>query len=485
MKPQWCSRLILILALMDLNACAWADDIYVNCEIGSDVNTGASDQEALKTLAEAMKRVQPGQTVHMAKTATAYCEPLEFVNKSGAPGKPIIVDGHGATISSAKPINPDDWTKVGEDLYRNDKLLFPERLLRREKDNDSAVISRFFFLWDGKINFMGRASKGDYPPLPKPGQLKPGEWTFVDDEFAFYLKVHPGKTLREERIEYPTFRNAVTITGECEHIIIRNLIATHVVNDGVGLTGYSRDLLFDHFSAIECGDDGMSAHEDNEFTTQDFVAIGNSTGITHVSNSHSINRQAYFKHNNSHEIKLYGSGTHDFYDTVIIPKRQAIQVVNVAAENNPASMANPAYDVGKDGIKLLLQNVWIYDDRASVTAKDRVFAVELWGPHRLVADRLTLSSVSLQGYQNASLALTNSIIGGERKPKISLDEQTSWSANHNSYDLNEIIAKGVHYPKSDFQTYRKATGQDADSTWGSTSSTPPDLSSFPSQTATQ
>jgi len=426
-----------------------------------------------------MKRVEAGQTVHMAKTATAYCEPLEFVNKSGVAGKPIIVDGHGATISSAKPIEPDDWTKVGEDLYRNDKLLFSERLLRREKDNDSAVISRFFFLWNGKINFMGRASKGDFPPLPKPNELQPGQWTFVEEELAFYLKAHPDKTLGDERIEYPTFRNAVTITGKCEHIIIRNLTATHVVNDGVGLTGYSRDLLFDHFSAIECGDDGMSAHEDNEFTTQDFVAIGNSTGITHVSNSHSINRRAYFRHNNSHEIKLFGSGTHEFIDCVIIPKRQAIQVFNVAAENNPASMANPAYDVGKEGIKLVLQNVWIRDDRPSVTQKDREFAVEIWWPHRLVADRLTLSSVSLFGYQNASLTLTNSIIGGERKPKVSLDPQTSWTANHNFYNLSEIIAKGVHYPKSEFETYRNATGQDMNSTWDSMQPAPQDLDALP------
>ena len=60
---------------------------------------------------------------------------------------------------------------------------------------DDAVISRWFFLWDGKMNHMGRTSKGKSAPLKKPAELQAGEWTYVKDEDAFYLRLAPGQAL--------------------------------------------------------------------------------------------------------------------------------------------------------------------------------------------------------------------------------------------------------------------------------------------------
>ena len=95
-----------------------------------------------------------------------------FNNRAGEAGKPITLDGHGATLDGSEDLNPDDWPEIAPGLFRNDHLL---RL-------DDAVIQRWFFLWDGKMNHMGRTSKGLRPDFKKPEDLQPGEWTFIKDD---------------------------------------------------------------------------------------------------------------------------------------------------------------------------------------------------------------------------------------------------------------------------------------------------------------
>ncbi|MEI9897947.1 MAG: hypothetical protein WDN28_29840 [Chthoniobacter sp.] len=55
--------------------------------------------------------------------------------------------------------------------------------------------------------------------------------------------------------------------------------ATHVYNDGYNIHGKCRDCVFEHIGAFECGDDGISAHDDCQYRVDGLVSIGNSTGI--------------------------------------------------------------------------------------------------------------------------------------------------------------------------------------------------------------
>ena len=98
-----------------------------------------------------------------------YKEVAVFANKVGEAGRPIILDGHGATLDGADPLKPEDWQLVSPGLYRNDHLL---RM-------DPAILMRWFFVFNGKMNHMGRTSKGTSAELKKPSDLAPGEWTFV------------------------------------------------------------------------------------------------------------------------------------------------------------------------------------------------------------------------------------------------------------------------------------------------------------------
>ncbi|MCA9049810.1 MAG: hypothetical protein KDA89_13835 [Planctomycetaceae bacterium] len=242
---------------------------------GRDIQVGRD----VPTIAHAIKAAEPGDTIHLEPKV--YRDYAGFYGKQGAPGRPITLDGHGATLEGSDPVNPADWQEVSPGLFANASLL--PRL-------DDAIIGRWFFLWNGKMNHMGRTSKGSKAAFKQPEELQPGEWTFVKDEprqqpdsrqifGTFYLKLPAGQTLDDAHIAAPVRSAGVQMSGNNAHLVIRNLTATHPYNDGFNIHGDCRDVVFENIRAIECGDDGISAHETAEYKVHGLVSIGNSTGI--------------------------------------------------------------------------------------------------------------------------------------------------------------------------------------------------------------
>ena len=120
------------------------------------------------TIHHAIKAAQPGDKIHLEPKV--YRDYAGFYGKRGEPGKPITLDGHGATLEGSDPLDATTWSEVSPGLFKNDNLL-PQL--------SDAVIGRWFFLMNGKMNLLGRTSKGRSDPWKKPAELQPGEWTFV------------------------------------------------------------------------------------------------------------------------------------------------------------------------------------------------------------------------------------------------------------------------------------------------------------------
>ena len=172
-----------------------AHEYFVNNETGDDTATGlapmkSADSGPVRTLAKGVSLLKPGDTLHLAVTRLPYRETLTLNDGcGGVPGKPIVIDGHGATITGCDPLRLEGWVDAGSPgLYKSSKLLS-----ELQEFGEAAKIMRVFFVFDGVMQHMGRSSKGKKPALESPASLQPGEWTYVQEDKTFiHVRPCPG-----------------------------------------------------------------------------------------------------------------------------------------------------------------------------------------------------------------------------------------------------------------------------------------------------
>ncbi len=419
---------------------------YVNPDTGDDAANGLSAIRSaadgpLRSIAKAIALAKAGDTVDLAPRAKPYRESAVFHNRSGEPGRPITLDGHGATLSGCEPIVPADWEPVAPGLYRNARLLH----------TSPSVVGRYFFRFDGRMNHMGRTSKGNSLPWKKPQDLRPGEWTFQASDKAFYLKIDPARRLDDCRIEAPLRSNGVAIGGHCEHLVIRDVNATHVWNDGYNIHGTTRDILFENISAVECGDDGLSAHDDCEVRVEGFVSIANSTGLCNVNRSTSQNNRLWIERNLGVDFYLLGDNVHTLTNSMILTSGS--QSIVVAGGPKIATKTSQ----GDEVCTLKIDNVIV---RCQGEANVMSFAANSVVEIR----RATVAGLGILA-SGRSLAIHQSIVAGGPTAEIVVLPGTKWQAEQNLYDLKSLRFTNSLDTAAAFDQYRQATGQDRHSQW--------------------
>jgi hypothetical protein len=274
------------------------------------------------TIHAAIKMAVAGDTIHLEPKV--YRDYAGFYMKKGEPGKPITLDGHGATLEGSDPIDPAKWREVSPGLFANDDLL---------PGLSDAAIGRWFFLFDGKMQLMGRTSKGRSAALKKPEDLQAGEWTFVKAPSrekppskaifgTFYLKLAAGQSLADAKIFAPMRSAGVQFGGDNAHLLIKNLTATHPYNDGFNIHGDCRDVVFENIRAIECGDDGISAHESAQYRVDGFVSIGNSTGICDTGTAQTSYNRVFIAECIGFDLYFLDNGRYKLTNAVIFSKAQ-------------------------------------------------------------------------------------------------------------------------------------------------------------------
>jgi hypothetical protein len=298
-------RLLLCAALFSCTSLP-ARDIH----IGQDV----------PTIHHAIKLAMPGDTIHLEPKV--YRDYAGFYGKKGEPGKPITLDGHGATLEGSDPLDPAKWREVSPGLFANEDLM---------PALNEAVIGRWFFLFDDKMQLMGRTSKGRSAPLKKPEELQNGEWTFVKDPSrekppskaiygTFFIKLAQSQKL--VNVSAPMRSAGVQFGGDNAHLVIKNLTATHPYNDGFNIHGDCRDVVFENIRAIECGDDGISAHESAQYRVDGFVSIGNSTGICDTVAAKTSYNRVFIADCIGYDLFFLDDGRYELTNAVIFSKAQ-------------------------------------------------------------------------------------------------------------------------------------------------------------------
>lgn len=294
---------------------------FPNPVLARDLRVGVDPE--VPTIHHAIKIAQPGDTIHL-EPGKIYRDYAGFYGKRGEPGKPITLDGHGATLEGSDPLDPAQWREVSPGLFVADELL---------PNLSDAVIGRWFFLFDGKMQLMGRTSKGRSEPLKHPEDLQPGEWTFVKDPSrekppskqiygSFFIRLAPGTALADAKIAVPVRSAGVQFGGDNAHLVIKNLTATHPYNDGFNIHGDCRDIVFENIRAIECGDDGISAHASAQYRVDGFVSIGNSTGICDTGTAQTSYRNVFIADCVGFDLFFLDEGRYSLTNALILSKAQ-------------------------------------------------------------------------------------------------------------------------------------------------------------------
>ncbi|MDF1812448.1 MAG: HEAT repeat domain-containing protein [Verrucomicrobiales bacterium] len=412
-----------------------APDLHVDPNAGNDSNNGRS--APVKTIARAIKLAQPGDTIHL--TPGTYYESADFTNKHGLPGMPITLDGNGAVLDGSEPVTSADWIEISPDLYQRKNIY---------KTTDDAIVSRWFLLWDGNMQRMNRCSKGPSEPLKKPQDLQPGEWTFVrEDGDAFYLKLQPGQKLDEANIRYPKRSNAIvqSITGSW--LTVKNVTGTHVYNDGFNVHGAQRNLVYENIAAIECGDDGFSAHEDADCRINGFVSIRNATGFCDTGTSQTHYKNVYIKECTGFDIYFIGL-------------KHSIE--NAIIESSAARAFWLDGNLLKDGqrCQLKMRNVVI----RRVGDGPQELRVGKGGV--LFAENCTFDSINVMLTPKGSVEFQKCVFQkGVFHPEVQTYRNTIWRGDGNYYNFKSLRVIHQSYTPATFPEFQKATGAEANSHW--------------------
>lgn len=457
-------KTLILVCLINLTGISgMAADLHVDPELGSDGYDGV--QQPTRTIARAIRMARPGDTIHLQPKV--YRDWAAFNDIRGEVDRPIVLDGHGATLEGCDPLAFEQWQEVSPGLFRHTDLL----------PLTDAIISRWFLLWDGKMNRMRRCSKGPSEPLKSPESLQPREWTFVLDESrparpgyihgSFYLRLPAGQKLAEAKIEAPIRPAGVSMHGKCAHLIVRNLTSTHPYNDGFNLSD-CQDIRFENIRSIECGDDGISAHGDSRYEVNGYVSIQNTTGICDTGRSQTKYQRVFIRDTIGFDLFFLDTGSYTIHDGVILSS--AVRPLYLQGRDKPA----PPCIVN-------LQNVLLQRDVAD--GEIRVSA-----NCRLNAVRTTFLNLDLQA-TGGDVEMTDTVLGGrvsiqhkstgasgapvvtttlktiQRPPEILLWKDATWRGTRNLYDLTSWRIDKTTFRATQFGDLQKLLNWDSDSVW--------------------
>ena len=186
----------------------------------------------------------------------------------------------------------------------------------------------------------------------------------------------------------------VQMSGDNAHLVIRNLTATHPYNDGFNIHGDCRDVVFENIRAIECGDDGISAHESAEYRVDGFVSIGNSTGITDTVAAHTSYNRVFIADCHGFDLYFLDNGRYKLTNAVVLSSSQ-----------------NPFVLTGRDDkrAELMMDNVLIR------RTGQHSSPAQVARTAKLTATRLTIENVPFD--PRGEVKLNNCIINGKPMPE--------------------------------------------------------------------
>ena len=295
-----------------------AAEIHVDYENGKNDGNGSKENPYPNTRIAA-GLAKPGDLIRIAKASKPIRNNIFIDKADGTQEKPIVIDAGFNTFLGTVPLDPAQFISIGNNVYKT----------RAPRSMIPGLRYRYFFLYQGKRIGMGQSSKTQSEKLKKVGDLKDLEWTLERLPKSdtnpnsllchLYFKVPAGKTLESLRIEEPAenLHSGIVTEGKIRYVTVKNAVVKNFWNDGSNFHYDCRGIVVENIAAIECNDDGTSAHETCEVTARNYLVAGCHTGFCHV-------QQAKFTHENFYitdiiakDIYLLNTGGNSLKNIVI------------------------------------------------------------------------------------------------------------------------------------------------------------------------
>jgi hypothetical protein len=308
----------ILFALLTLSSvlCAGEDvrTIYVNNQIGDDKFDGLAAAPGddgkvgpFKSIGMAFARAQTSCRIEIANTGLPYPGGNTLHKAGGTAEQPLIIDGHGATISGLAVVPADKWTKLDNGFRETD--FYPmSNFLKGYKEIQC---------WIGTPQIWWLSDEAA-PNCKNEEELKntPGGFYWNKPLKKLWVNLPEGKTTDD--IKIPVYGTSICINTD--YVVVKNLRSIHSENDGFDTHGTGKNITFKHCIATDNCGQGFSVHDTTTAYYEDCLAERNaSSGSCDVTVCTSIYKRCVFV-NNSFEAGIYTTehSQHTYEDCLII-----------------------------------------------------------------------------------------------------------------------------------------------------------------------
>ncbi|MCX6972620.1 MAG: hypothetical protein NTV93_21055 [Verrucomicrobia bacterium] len=321
--------------------------IYVDTDNGNDGNTGTEATTAFKTLTRAGESIAPSGTIHLVSSKTPFRECLEL-KVGGVEGQPLTVEGNGAVIDLGTDLADGPWEQLGEEWV----------LARDVRPHTRTVQTSPIFIDNTPIWVASEKDPKDAPV---------GSLRFLDNG-RYVIKFPPGKSPRNSRVTLTSEENTpgVLFGANASHIIVRNLTARYVGNDGFNLHGAGQDIVLENVKALMCGDQGISSHDTGQMTVRgaEIAFCGSRAGGIADINQCTTSYSNVLMHHNRKGVLTLRGGHHEIDGMAIIgnspgalPKStDKISVKNCVILNDSLSEIACSAETDREEVKGLIES---------------------------------------------------------------------------------------------------------------------------------
>lgn len=256
------SALLATALLLLASSRSFAVDWYVDNLLGSDANTGLSQQIVddqtgpVKTIRRALRRIKPGDTVHLVNHGTPYYESLEIVGPRfiGTGIGLFTLEGHGAIVSGAKPVPFDAWRRLGNGLWK----FTPFRKAYYQLILDEKPLPEV----------VNPAISKNMPEIPA------GHWCAWRGSIYYRQNPEPRQTPNDLPLWFAGEEVGVTLY-EVDGVVIRDLTFRHFRLDGVNAHDRARNVILENVKLQENGRSGIAVGGTSLVGLKDSQVVGN------------------------------------------------------------------------------------------------------------------------------------------------------------------------------------------------------------------